>query len=353
MGAADADGSAGPERVDEPASRRTRVRRAVLPGANLPALVVTLVIAGVAALYVFSYSTALGDPRPRHVPIGVVGTSMAAAEQAFGSTGTSTIEATRYPSRAAAVAALDEQRIYAALVRAGDGATELLLSSASGPSVARVLEADTAQVEGVLRTSVTVRDLHPVNPRDPSGTVLFYVALASVIMGFIGAIQTRANATGLTLAGELRWDAIRSVAVALAVTAMVGPIAHLESVPFLPTWGVLALTSWTAGTTYLCWRLIIGARWALLPTWLIFILVSSPASGGAVAQPLLPPFFAVVGRGMPAGATVEALRDLTYFPDHPHGVPYAVLGVWAVLTTAVFVVLRRAKSGTGAPTTDA
>jgi hypothetical protein len=335
--------------TEEHERRRTRVRAAVLPGSNLPALVVTLVIAAVAALYVFSYSTALGDPQPRHVPIGVVGWSTATAERAFGSADRRTIDATALPSRAAAVTELGQQRIYAALVRSDDGRAELLLSSASGPSVARVLQADTPAVGRALGTPLTVRDLHPVNPRDPSGTVLFYVALASVIMGFIGAIQTRANANRLTLAGELRWDAIRSVLVALAVTSMVGPIAHLERVPFLPTWGVLALTSWTAGTTYLCWRLIIGAKWALLPTWLLFILVSSPASGGAVAQPLLPPFFAAVGRGMPAGATVEALRDLTYFREHLHGTPYAVLAVWAVLTTAVFVVLRRRKLGTGAP----
>lgn len=325
------------------------MRAAVLPGSNLPALVVTLVIACVAALYVFSYSTALGDPQPRHVPIGVVGYSPATAERAFGSAGRSTIDAAPLGSRAAAVTALGEQRIYAALVRSGNGAAELLLSSASGPSVARVLQADVAGAQKALGTTVVVRDLHPVDPRDPSGTVLFYVALASVIMGFIGAIQTRANAKQLTLAGELRWDAIRSVVVALAVTSMVGPIAHLEEVPFLPTWGVLALTSWTAGTTYLCWRLLIGARWALLPTWLLFILVSSPASGGAVAQPLLPPFFAVVGRLMPAGATVEALRDLTYFRAHLHGTPYVVLAIWAVLTTAVFILLRRRTIGTGAP----
>ncbi|RIX30655.1 ABC transporter permease [Amnibacterium setariae] len=340
----------GAEEQDEhgPDRRRTRVRTAVLPGANLPALVVALVIAGVAALYVFSYSTALGAPRPRNVPVAAVGLSAAAAERALGGADAGAVRATALPSRAEAVTAIGQQRYYAALVRTGER-VELLVSSASGPSVARVLEADVPAVAAALGTTPVVRDLHPVSPRDPSGTVLFYVALASVIMGFIGAIQTRANANGLTLAGELRWDAVRSLLVALAVTAMVGPIAHLESVPFLPTWGVLALTSWTAGTTYLCWRLLVGARWALLPTWLLFILVSSPASGGAVAQPLLPPFFAAVGRVMPAGATVEALRDLTYFPDHLHGAPYLVLGVWAVITTAAFVALRRRRIGTGVP----
>ena len=196
---------------------------------------------------------------------------------------------------------------------------------------------------------MTVRDIHPVSSRDPSGVVFFYVALASVIMGFIGTIQTRSNAPALTLIGELRWDLLRAVTVSLAITAVVGPVARLEPVPFLPTWGVLALTSLTAGMTYACWRLLIGNRWAMLPTWLLFVLISSPASGGAVADPLLPPVLAAIGRFLPTGATVSILRDTTYFAAFPNAVPYVVLVVWAVVTSTGWVLLRRHRVGTGVP----
>jgi hypothetical protein len=329
--------------------RGTRARERYLPGANLPAFVVLLVIAAVGGLYVYSYSVALGAPRPRDVPIGVVGLPTRTVTAAFDEVSAGSVVATPFPSAAAARTAIDEQHSYAALVAPRSGTAELMVSSASGPSVSRVLTADAAAVGSALGRRVAVRDIHPVSSRDPSGVVFFYVALASVIMGFIGTIQTRSNAPALTLLGELRWDALRAVAVSLVITTVVGPLARLEPVPFLPTWGVLALTSFIAGTTYACWRLLIGNRWAMLPTWLLFVLISSPASGGAVADPLLPPVLAAIGRFLPTGAAVALLRDLTYFTAFPHALPYAVLAVWAVGTGTAWVLLRRHRVGTGAP----
>jgi hypothetical protein len=326
-----------------------RVRGHLVPKAGLPALIVLLVISCVAGLYVYSYSVALGAPRPRSVPIDVVGLSPSAVEAAFDRAADGAVVATRVPSVAAARADIDQQRSYGAVVRTGRGSAELLVSSASGPSVSRVLEADADVVGAGLGLALSVRDVHPASSRDPSGVVFFYVALASVIMGFIGAIQTRVNAPQLTLRAEVAWDVLRSVSVALVITVVVGPLVQLEPVPFLPTWGVLALTALTAGSTYACWRILVGNRWAMLPTWLLFVLVSSPASGGAVADPLLPPVLAAVGRFLPTGAAVAALRDLTYFWSFPHAEPYVVLAVWAVVTTVLFVVLRRWKVGTGVP----
>lgn len=329
--------------------RRSRARKRYLPGANLPALVVLLVITAVGGLYVYSYSVALGAPRPRDVPIGVVGQRASDVESAFDSVAAGSVVATQYSSVAAARAAIDQQHSYAALAQTSADTADLIISSASGPSVSRVLSADADSVGSALGLVVTVRDVHPVSTRDPSGVVFFYVALASVIMGFIGTIQTRSNAPALTLIGELRWDLLRAVTVSLAITTVVGPVARLEPVPFLPTWGVLALTSLTAGMTYACWRLLIGNRWAMLPTWLLFVLISSPASGGAVADPLLPPALAVIGRFLPTGATVSILRDLTYFTTSPHATPYVVLAVWAVVTSTGWVLLRRHRVGTGVP----
>jgi hypothetical protein len=334
---------------EERPGRRSRARKRYLPGANLPALVVLLVITAVGGLYVYSYSVALGAPRPREVPIGVVGERASEVEQAFDAVASGSVVATRFSSVVAARTAIDEQHSYAAFVRTGPDTADLLISSASGPSVSRVLSADGDSVGSALGLVVTVQDVHPVSIRDPSGVVFFYVALASVIMGFIGTIQTRSNAPALTLLGELRWDLLRAVTVSLAITTVVGPVALLEPVPFLPTWGVLALTSLTAGMTYACWRLLIGNRWAMLPTWLLFVLISSPASGGAVADPLLPPVLAVIGRFLPTGATVSILRDTTYFADFPHVTPYVVLMVWAVVTTTAWVLLRRHRVGTGVP----
>jgi hypothetical protein len=80
--------------------------------------------------------------------------------------------------------------------------------------------------------------------------VLFYVPLVAVIIGFLGAVQTRTNAAKLTLRGELAWDLARSVLAAFAIVLTIGVLLRIMPMPFFPSWGVLALTMLVAGMTY-------------------------------------------------------------------------------------------------------
>jgi hypothetical protein len=338
------------QRMTEQTGDDERPRR-FRDGPHLPALVVTLIVTVVAALFAGAYSWAMGDPQPHDVPLGLVTDSRPAADLAAelqARTGT-TFVVRPYATEAQALAAIDEQRVYGALVERPDGSARLFVSSASGASVARLLQSDAPRLQESIDRTVTVVDTHPLGPHDPNGLVLFYMSLAAVVIGFVGAIQTRVNAATLTLAGELVWDVVRSVLGGLAIAVTVGPLLDSLPLPLLPVWGVLSLTMLIAGTTYSFWRVLLGGRWAMLPTWIIFVLISNPSSGGAVAPELLPPFYQFMGRWLPTGATVRAVRDLTYFPGHLHAEPYLVLGVWLVLSLALFVVVRLYRYGPGAP----
>lgn len=324
------------------------VTRAV-SGPNKPALVVSLLVSLFAALFVASYSLAMGNPQPHDVPIGLVSETVTATtfDQSLESVTTTSFDVTMFATEEAAKEAIEQQQIYGALVTATAGQdAQLYVSSASGASIARLIESDSATIAQKLGVTVTVTDLNPLSPSDPSGLVLFYLALACTIIGFVGAIQTRVNA-GLTLAGEVTWDVVRAVLVGLVVTLTAGPILGFERFPFVPVWAVLATTVMVGGSVYSFFRVVVGGRWALVPTWILFILVSNPSSGGAVAPQLLPPFYEFMGRWMPTGATVRALRDLTYFPDAPHAEPYIVLGGWLLVSTAAFIVARRITYGAG------
>ncbi|MDO9397123.1 MAG: hypothetical protein Q7T71_11305 [Herbiconiux sp.] len=340
-------------------------RRAVT-GPNRPALVISLLVSLFAALFVTSYSLAMSNPQPHDVPIGVVSESITADQLDRGlETVTSTsFDLEAFASEDAAKQALEQQQIFAALVTGGaagadaadagdadagaaDTDATMFISSASGASIAHVIAQDTTDLGDRLGTTITITDLNPLSPNDPSGLVLFYLALASTIIGFVGAIQTRVNAAGLTLGGELAWDAVRAVLVGLVVALTTGPIFGFETFPFLPVWGTLSMSVFIAGSVYSFFRVVIGGRWALVPTWILFILVSNPSSGGAVAPQLLPPFYEFMGRWLPTGATVRALRDLTYFPEAPHAEPYLVLGTWLVLATLGFAVARHLRYGSG------
>ena len=91
-------------------------------------------------------------------------------------------------------------------------------------------------------------------------------------------------------------------------------------------------------------------RWALIPTWGLFVAIGNAASGGAVAPPLLPAFYRFVGRFLPNRATVEMIRNAVYFTDHQHLAPILVEAAWI---TGAFVLLlspagsRRRTPGTG------
>lgn len=309
-------------------------------GPHYPALVVTLILAAVAALFVSSYSVAMGNPRPHHVPIGVVGTRATSSEfvtRLSSETGTS-FRVTPYRDRAAALSAIDDQDVYAAFVISSD-ADHLYVSSASGTSVARVLETTAPRLARAYGIAMRVTDRHPTPDRDPQGLVVFYMALAAVIVGFVGAIQLRVQAKDLSLRARVGWDAAYAVLASLTITLAVGPVLRVLPVPVFRVWPILAVTMFGAGMVFAALQLLIG-RWAILPTWLLFVLIGNPSSGGAVAPQLLPPFYELLGRWLPTGATVQALRNTIYFHGHAHLEPFVVLGTWTLVATAVFLTVR-------------
>ena len=83
---------------------------------------------------------------------------------------------------------------------------------------------------------------------------------------------------------------------------------------------------------------LVGA-WAIVPTWLFFVILGNASSGGAVAPPLLPQPFAFLSQWLPSGATVSALRNAIYFRDYQPARPLVVLGVWAAGLFIAWVLL--------------
>ncbi len=94
--------------------------------------------------------------------------------------------------------------------------------------------------------------------------------------------------------------------------------------------------------------LVLIHRWAIIPTWIVFILLGNTSSGGAVSASLLPQPFAFLNHALPSGATVSAIHAATYFPDNQRALPVVVLGLWLVTClTALIVFSRKLGSLTG------
>jgi hypothetical protein len=297
------------------------------------------------SLFVTTYSLALADPVPHRIDAAVVGdpASHAGTIAAVQAVAGNSLVFERYGSAAAALHAMDEQNVYAALDLTLSRPT-LYLASAAGASVARVLE-HIATVD----PSIRVVDAHPLGANDPNGLEVFYLMLVTTIVGFITVFQVRANALGLSLRSWVVFVVGFALAASLVLTLVVGPVLDRLDLPVLESWGILALQL-VAVTSFASLMTVLIGRWAILPTWLFFTILGNSASGGAVAPPLLPRPFALISQWLPSGATVTALRNAVYFPAYQHAQPIVVLATWATaLFVAMVLVSRRRRTSPDAP----
>lgn len=319
----------------------------------LPATVLVLLVAAAAGLFAGSYTYNMANPTPRRIPTAVTGVPaneakhvqfIAGMEQALGAS----LKLHHYDDFAAAERAVEEQRVFAILQEKSlpgrDGAPRLYVSGASGASVAQLLAQTAPKVGASIGSPVVVADIKPLQKGDPRGLAIFYISLAAVILGFVGAIQLNVNAKALRPWERICFILAESMLGAFAIAAVVDWGLGALSLPFAESWAILAFTMFTSGMVFTMFNTLFG-RWAILPTWGLMVLLGNPSSGGAVSWPLLPSLLGRIGQWLPPGASVNAQHTAVYFGGHQHVFPFAVLAVWAAGATAVFLGWRHRHPG--------
>jgi len=300
---------------------------------------VTAILTVAAGLFAGSYTYSMADPAPRSIPVAVVGeqgTRGGAFLAGMGEALNASLRIRPYRRHAAAVTAVEEQKVYAIFRFHGAGAAVTLeVSGASGVSVAELLERAAAQVGARTGVRVAVRDIRPLQPGDPRGLAVFYISLAAVIVGFVGATQLSIHARALGPVARTAATAVYALLGGLAIVATVDGLLGALELPFPESWLILALTMFASGMVFTMFNTLVG-RWAIIPTWGLMVVIGNPSSGGAVSWPLLPSPLAVIGRWLPPGASVDAQHTAIYFPGHQHPFPFAVLAGWALVSCAVF-----------------
>jgi hypothetical protein len=305
------------------------------------ALIVMGVAIAMASVFAVSYTLALARPTPHHVPAAVVGNpagrpGLVGALEAAIRDG---LDLHAYGSLSRAERMIAAQRVYCALVL---NATRprLLIASAAGTSVARLLEQAAAEVPPRAGGPLRVVDLHPLPPNDPEGLASFYATLAATILGFVTMFQLRMNAPGLSLRAWLTCVAILAILGGFVLAVIVDPGLGALRGPFRELWAALAGQIAVAALFNSAMLALIG-RWAIVPTWGLFIAIGNASSGGAVAPPLLPAFYRFVGRFLPNGATVETIRNAVYFRHDQQLAPIMVQATWFVCALAALLLAAR------------
>jgi len=299
-------------------------------------VVIALIAIVMGCLFILTYSLALGDPAPRGIEAAVVGNPAAHSRTVDGmeEVARGKLDFGRYASVPTALHAIDEQRVYAALDLTSTRPT-LYVASAAGASVARVLERISA-----VDPTVRVVDTHPLAANDPNGLDLFYRMLVGTIIGFLTVFQVLAQAGRLALRHHAAFVLGLAVAASFALTLVGGALLNGFAASQLEEWGILALHLLAIASFTSLMTVLLG-RWAILPTWLFFVILGNTSSGGAVSPPLLPSPFALISQWLPSGATVTALRDAVYFGGYQHVRPIAVLAAWATALFAAWLVVAR------------
>ncbi|MEW2393569.1 ABC transporter permease [Streptomyces venezuelae] len=318
----------------------------------LPAIVLVFILAAAAGLFAGSYTFSMAKPTPHHIPTAVVD----AADKGDSARGkafldgmekalNASLEVHRYDNREAARLDVEEQKVFAILdvARGGDKVT-LDVSGASGASVAQVLAETAPKVGEKVGVPVTVKDIKPLQEGDPRGLAIFYISLAAVIIGFVGAIQLSVHARGLNPAERIGFTILYALLGAFVISAVVDWWLGALDLPFVESWLILALTMFASGMVFTMFNTLFG-RWAMIPTWGLMVLLGNPSSGGAVSWPLLPSVLGHIGQWLPPGASVNAQHTAVYFGGHQHAFPFLVLGAWALVSSTVFWVWRHRHPG--------
>jgi hypothetical protein len=315
----------------------------------LPATVLTLIVAAAAGLFAGTYTYSMANPTPHSIPTAVVGSYQTPRAKAFVTGLEKTLNASvklyPYKSRAAAINAVGDQKVLAVLEFRDSGREVAVdVASASGAPVAQLVEETVPKVSEATGVSVTVRDIRPLQRGDPRGLAVFYISIAAVILGFIGAVQLSIHAQALTPLERIAFTAAYALLGGFVIVAIVNWLLGALRLPFIESWLILSFTMFTCGMVFTMFKTLFG-RWAMLPTWSLMVLVGNPSSGGAVSWALLPSPLGTIGRWLPPGASVNAQHTAIYFPHHQHAFPFLVLAGWSLVSCAVFWTWRHRHPG--------
>jgi hypothetical protein len=306
--------------------------------------VICVVLPVVVTLAVLAFAWPAGNIAPRHLPIGLVGTS-ASTEKVV-----TALERDRddfdlriYSDDDAARQAIRDRDVYGAF-DVSRGTVEVLTSSAASPTVSRLLATLGDKVAGLsgqqgagVVAGVSTVDVVAADPNDPQGLVLSAALLPLTICSIIIAA-----AIALLLEFRPAWRMIVALSAVSALSALGAYVVAQSDLGALPhhgfaAWGalslmMLAMSSTTAGLISVAGAPGLGIGAALM------VFIGNPFSGSTSAPELLPGLAHFLGQWLPPGAGANLLRSIVYFDGQGANPHLGVLLAWVVAGMALILV---------------
>ncbi|MFG3036753.1 DUF3533 domain-containing protein [Streptomyces sp. NPDC048330] len=313
-----------------------------------------LLVVGVFALqllFITSYVGALHNPKPVDVPFGVVAPQQQVAtvlndrlEKLPGDP----LDPRVVADEAEARDQILEREIDGALIVDPRGRTDtLLVASGGGTVLASTLESLFTKVEAAQGRTVRTVDVAPASPQDFDGLSAFYLVVGWCVGGYICAAILAISAGSRPANREraiirLGVLALYAVLGGLGGAIIVGPILGALPGSVAALWGLGALVVFAVGAATLALQSVFGIVGIGLAI-LLIVIAGNPSAGGAFPLPMLPPFWRAIGPYLPPGAGTWAARSIAYFKGNDMTASMVILSVWAIVGSAVTLVMSSVK----------
>jgi hypothetical protein len=308
---------------------RITVRKLTRPAVGLAAVVVFQL------LFASVFVGVLHHPVLHRAPVAMVGRSPLA--QVVSSHGGGTIRLVAEPTAAAAQAAIRGGQANAAIVAGRHGQT-LLIQTAASPGTATVLTKEFTTAAAALKTPLQVRDLAPLPASDPTGISAFFLVIAWMLGGYVGA-----TALGMMLGG-VRSPSLRHAATRLGLLAgyaaisgflgalLIGPALGAMPGYNLALAGVGMLLVFAAAAATAGLQAVLGMPGTLIAI-IGMVVFGDPTAGTSIATALLARPWNVIGQGLPPSAGLSAARGVIYLGGSNLTGPLTVLAAYAAAGT--------------------
>lgn len=299
------------------------------------------------SLFATTYMSAGHAPKASHLPFGAVGSSplLAAAEKNI------SLKVTQYPNEAAAKSAMDEARVYGALVSSGGSNTLIVVPSMSdlAPLDLAVRFEEAARSTG-QKLKVQQYAPLPLAAKDPFGLVQGLMLVPLLIGGYMSSTLLMA-ATGKA-AG--RWRAAQLAGFAVISGLVIDLIVcyWLEGFPsskFWIVWPICSLIVAVVAFVAAILQKLLGPIGTLV-TVVVMVLVGNPSSGGASGVPYLPAFWRDIGPYLPPRNGYILLHHTIYFDGHGTSQALINLLIYLGVAAAVLIALDLRRTEAQVPT---
>ncbi|MEW2488130.1 DUF3533 domain-containing protein [Streptomyces sp. NPDC048411] len=318
------------------------VKKAVTPRA-------ALLVIGVLALqllFIGSYIGALHAPKPTDVPFGVVAPQQMSAQLV---TELKNLPGGPLDPRTISDAATAREQVLnrdidGALIVSPAGSTDtVLVASGGGAALASSLTAIMEKVGLTQRRTVRSIDVAPASDQDFDGLSSFYLVVGWCVGGYLCAsiLAISAGSRPANLERALIRTgvmALYSIAGGIGGAIIIGPILGALPGSIWALSGLGALVVFAVGMITLALQALTGIVGIGLAV-LIIVIAGNPSAGGAFPLPMLPDFWRAIGPALPPGAGTWVARSIAYFKGNAVTGPLLVLSAWAVVGTALTLLL--------------